>query len=173
MNIAKSTHIAGNATVIGDVTLGEHVSIWYGAVLRADRGVIRIGDGSNIQDNAVVHMGDGYDTLVGKCVSVGHGAILHGCTIGDGTVVGMGAIVMNGAVVGKECIIGAGALVTQGKVIPDRSIVLGNPGKVVRTVTDEEAASNLKNASLYEKEAESLPFIAHVRNEDIPRQNGQ
>lgn len=157
MNIHSTAHIAPNATVLGDVTIGRDTSIWYGAVLRADRGAITVGDGSNIQDNAVVHMGDGLDVTIGDGVSVGHGAILHGCRVGNGTLIGMGAIVMNGAVIGKDCIIGAGALIPQYKIIPDRSVVLGNPGKIIREVSEEEIAANRNNAALYEEEGKSLP----------------
>ena len=127
--------IAPTATVIGDVSLGADTGIWFGAVVRGDKDRIEIGNGSNIQDNAVVHTSKGYPTLIGKEVSVGHGAILHGCTISDRVLVGMGAIVMNGAVVGEDSIIAAGAVVTEGAVIPPGSVVMGVPGKVVKQAT--------------------------------------
>lgn len=136
---------AANATVVGDVVLGEDVSIWYGAVLRGDSGRICIGRGSNVQDNAVLHE----KTTLGEHCTVGHGAIVHGCTVGDNTVIGMGAIILNGAVIGKNCIIGAGALVTGKMNAPDGSLILGNPGKIVRSVTAEEIASNARNAAHY------------------------
>jgi len=141
--------IAENATVIGDVTLADDVNIWFGAVVRADRDSIAVGVGSNIQDNAVVHTTPGFPVRIGAGVSVGHGAILHGCTIEDNVLVGMGAIVLNGAVVGEGSIIGAGAVVTEGKVIPRRSLVLGVPGKVVRETTPEQQEKIVHNAREY------------------------
>jgi carbonic anhydrase/acetyltransferase-like protein (isoleucine patch superfamily) len=141
--------IAPTATVIGDVSLGEDTGIWYGAVLRGDKDRIEIGAGSNIQDNAVVHTSRGYPARIGREVSVGHGAILHGCTIGDRVLVGMGAIVMNGAVVGEECIIAAGAVVTEGTVIPAGSVVMGIPARVAKEATPEQRAGIRKNAESY------------------------
>ena len=143
--------IAENATVIGDVTLADDVNIWFGAVVRADRDSITVGAGSNIQDNAVVHTTPGFPVRIGAGVSVGHGAILHGCTIEDDVLVGMGAVVLNGAVVGTGSIIGAGAVVTEGKEIPPRSLVLGVPGKVVRETTPEQQETILHNAREYIK----------------------
>ncbi|MFA5614978.1 MAG: gamma carbonic anhydrase family protein [Methanoculleus sp.] len=143
--------IAENATVIGDVTLADDVNIWFGAVVRADRDSIAVGAGSNIQDNAVVHTTPGFPVRIGAGVSVGHGAILHGCTIEDDVLVGMGAIVLNGAVVREGSIIGAGAVVTEGKEIPPRSLVLGVPGKVVRETTSEQQEKIVHNAREYIK----------------------
>ena len=137
------------AIVVGNVTLEEDVSIWYNAVLRGDIEPITVKKGSNIQDNVTVHVADGYPVVVEENVSVGHGAILHGCHIGENTVVGMGAIVLNGADIGKNCTIGAGALITQNTVIPDNSLVIGFPGKVKRTLTSEEVKENYKNAKHY------------------------
>ena len=137
--------VANNATVVGNVILGEDASIWYGAVLRGDCGTITIGDGTNIQDNAVVHD----ETTIGKFCTVGHGAIVHGCTIGDNTMVGMGAIVLSGARIGSNCLIGAGALVT-GKIdAPDGSMLLGNPAKIVKEVSPEMLEEIRKDAQLY------------------------
>lgn len=141
--------IAGNATVIGDVTLAEGVSVWFGAVIRGDKDRITIGRLSNVQDNAVVHTSRGFPVTLGAQVSVGHGAILHGCTIGDRVLVGMGAILMNGAEVGAGSLIAAGAVVTEGTKIPPGSVVMGVPGKVVRPVSAEQAASIEKNAESY------------------------
>jgi carbonic anhydrase/acetyltransferase-like protein (isoleucine patch superfamily) len=141
--------IAPNATVIGDVLLDEGVSVWFGAVIRADRDVIVIGSDSNIQDNAVVHESPGFPVRVGTQVSVGHGAILHGCQIDDRVLVGMGAILMNGAVVGEGSLIGAGAVITGGTKIPPRSLVLGVPGRVIRETTPEEQQSIVANAVTY------------------------
>ena len=149
MKIAESTFIAPGAIVLGDVTIGEDVGIWYHATIRGDKSTITIGKGSNIQDNAVVHVDTNYSVTIGENVTVGHGAIIHGCSIGDNTLVGMGAIVMNGAVIGNNCIVAAGALVTGGTVVPDNSLILGNPAKIKRPVTEEE----IRNAKEYVQEA--------------------
>ena len=138
-------YIAPNATVTGDVVLGENVSIWYGAVLRGDSGTIKVGDGTNIQDNAILHE----QTTLGKNCTVGHGAIVHGCTLGDNCVIGMGAILLNGAVIGNNCIVGAGALVTGKMNAPDGSLILGSPAKVIREVTPEQIADNAHSAAHY------------------------
>lgn len=145
----KCAFIADTARVVGDAALGEDVSVWFSAVIRADRVRIVVGDRSNIQDNAVLHGSPGYPTTIGSGVSVGHGAIIHGCTIADDVLIGMGAIVMNGAVIGTGSIIGAGAVVTEGKVIPPHSVVLGVPGKVVSETNEEQRASIQKNAIIY------------------------
>jgi carbonic anhydrase/acetyltransferase-like protein (isoleucine patch superfamily) len=140
---------AANATVIGNVTIGTQVGIWFGAVIRADKDRIVIGDRSNIQDNCVVHTSAGFPAVIGSDVSVGHGAVLHGCTIGDRVLVGMGAIVLNGAKVGMGSLIGAGAVVTEGMMVPEGSVVLGVPGKVLRQATDAQREQILKNAASY------------------------
>jgi len=144
-----AAYVAPTATIIGKVTLGEETGIWFGAVLRGDRDRIEIGAGSNVQDNAVVHTSRGFPARIGKEVSVGHGAILHGCTIGDRVLVGMGAIVMNGAVVGEDSIIAAGAVVTEGSAIPPGSVVMGVPGKVVKQATPAQKENIRKNAESY------------------------
>jgi carbonic anhydrase/acetyltransferase-like protein (isoleucine patch superfamily) len=151
----KATFIAENATVIGDVTLEEKVSIWFGAVVRADKDRVVIGKGSNIQDNAVVHTSRGFPVIIGSDVSVGHGAILHGCTIADRVLVGMGAIVLNGARVGEGSILGAGTVVTEGTEIPPDSVVVGVPGKAVKQTADVQKGHILKNARAYIELAES------------------
>lgn len=138
-------YTAPNATVIGDVTLGNNVNIWYGAVLRGDNGAIAVGEGTNIQDNAVLHE----ETRIGKNCTIGHGAIVHGCTVGDGCVIGMGAIVLTGAVLGDHCLVGAGAVVTGKTAAPAGSMLLGAPAKVVRQLTDAELAENLRSAEHY------------------------
>ncbi|MFQ7013405.1 MAG: gamma carbonic anhydrase family protein [Faecalibacterium sp.] len=120
--------VAANATVLGDVTLGRGVNIWYGAVLRADEGALILGENSNVQDNAVLHCDPGGQVVLGKNVTVGHSALVHGCTVGDNSLIGMHATILNHAVVGKNCIIGAGALVPEGMVIPDNSVAVGVPG---------------------------------------------
>ena len=137
--------VAPNATVVGNVTLEENASIWYGAVLRGDNGDIYIGAGTNIQDNCVIHD----RTIIGENCTVGHGAIVHGCTIGNNTMVGMGAIVLSGAKIGNNCLIGAGALVTGKMDAPDGSLLLGNPAKVVKEVTTEMIEEIKKDAALY------------------------
>ena len=137
--------IAPNATVVGDVTLHEDASVWYGAVLRGDSGAIVIGRGTNIQDNCVIHE----ETTIGDGCTVGHGAIVHGCTIGNHCMVGMGAIILTGAVIGDNCLIGAGALVTGKMVAPAGSVLLGNPAKVVKEVTPAMLAEIEKEAALY------------------------
>jgi carbonic anhydrase/acetyltransferase-like protein (isoleucine patch superfamily) len=126
--------------VVGDVTLGDRSSVWYGAVLRGDINRIVVGHDSNVQDNAVLHLADDYPCLVGNWVTIGHSANVHACTIGDECLVGMGATVLDGAVVGEQCLIGAHALVTPGTVIPPGSMVLGSPAKVVRPLRPEERA---------------------------------
>jgi carbonic anhydrase/acetyltransferase-like protein (isoleucine patch superfamily) len=143
------TFIAENATVRGDVTLGEEVSIWFGAVVRADKDRIVIGNRSNIQDNAVLHTSSGYPVLIGTDVSVGHGAILHGCTISDRVLVGMGAIVLNGAVIGEDSLLGAGVVITEGARIPPGSVAIGVPGRVVKEVSPDQRNHILENARNY------------------------
>lgn len=141
--------LAPGAHVVGDVTLGENVGIWYNAVVRGDTGSIFIDDNSNVQDNSTLHTDAGHSVHIGKGVSVGHNAVVHGCTIGDNTVVGMGSILLSGAVVGRNCIIGAGALVTGKMVIPDNSVAVGSPAKVIHQVTEDEIVENRKNAEHY------------------------
>src|SRR5580698_4085157 len=138
--LGKGVFIAKTATVIGDVTLGAHSSVWYGAVLRGDINRIVVGHHSNIQDNAVLHLADDFPCILGNWVTVGHGAIVHACKVGDEVLVGMGAVILDGAVIGKQSLIGARALVTQGVKIPPGSLVLGAPAKVVRALTKKERA---------------------------------
>lgn len=141
----NQVYIAPNATIVGDVELHKDVNIWYGAVLRGDCGKITVGEGTNIQDNAVVHD----ETTIGKNCTVGHSAIIHGCTIGDDCLIGMGAIVLTGAVLGDGCLVGAGALVTGKTNAPAGSVLLGSPAKVVKIMTPEQLAENRKNAEHY------------------------
>ncbi len=138
--LGKGVYLASTAVVIGDVTLGAHSSVWYGAVLRGDINRIVVGHHSNIQDNAVLHLADKFPCVLGNWVTVGHGAIVHACKVGDEVLVGMGAVILDGAVIGKQSIIGAKALVTQGTKIPPGSLVLGAPAKVVRKLTKDERA---------------------------------
>lgn len=141
--------IAPSAAVIGDVIMHEKSSVWFGCVLRGDADRIEIGAGSNIQDGTVIHADPGFPTTVGKNVTVGHNAMLHGCTIGDGTLVGINAVVLNGAVIGKGCLIGANALVTEGMEIPDGSLVLGSPAKIKSQLSDEQQQGLILNAEHY------------------------
>ena len=143
--INNGAWVANNATVVGDVILGENASIWYGAVLRGDRGTITIGDGTNVQDNCVIHE----KTTIGKNCTIGHGAIVHGCTMGDESMIGMGAIVLTGAKIGKHCLIGAGAVVTGKMDAPDGSLILGSPAKIVKEVSPEMIAEIEKDAAIY------------------------
>ena len=136
--VAESAWIADSAQVMGKVELAEDVSIWFGAVLRGDNEVLRIGRGSNIQEASVLHTDVGKPLTVGEDVTVGHKVMLHGCTIGDGSLIGIGAIVLNGAKIGKACLVGAGALVTEGKEFADGSMILGSPAKAVRQVSPEQ-----------------------------------
>ena len=145
----KNNFVAEGAKILGDVTLGNNVSIWYNAVLRGDVCKIIVGDDSNVQDCCVVHGKVGQPGVIGKGVSVGHGAILHVCTVGDNSLVGMGAVVLDGVVIGKNCIIGAGAVVTQNTIVPDNSLYLGCPAKFIKTVSDEQIESNRQNALHY------------------------
>ena len=151
--IGKNVYIAEGAVVRGDVTLGEESNVWFNAVIRADREPVIIGKGANIQDNSVVHVETGAGVVIGDNVTVGHNAVVHGCTVGDNSLIGMNAVIMNHAVIGKNCIIGACALVTQNTVIPDGTLAMGCPATVVRQLTPEEIASNLDNARHYVEEA--------------------
>jgi len=147
--LGKGVYLAQTAVVLGDVTLGSHSSVWYGAVLRGDINRIVVGHHTNIQDNAVLHLAYELPCLVGNRVTIGHGAIVHACTIGDEVLVGMGAVVLDGAVVGKQCIIGARALVTQGMKTPPNSLVLGAPARIVRKLTKIERAELKRLAEHY------------------------
>jgi carbonic anhydrase/acetyltransferase-like protein (isoleucine patch superfamily) len=147
--VGEGHFVAPNAAVIGDVTLQANSSVWFSCVLRGDADHIEIGAGSNIQDGTVIHADPGFPTTVGKNVTVGHNAMLHGCTIGDGSLVGINAVVLNGAKVGKGCLIGANALVTEGMEIPDGSMVLGAPAKVKKHLTEEQQLALMHNADHY------------------------
>lgn len=147
--ISEKAYITKTAVIEGDVTIGDNVSVWYGAVLRGDLAPISVGEGSNVQENSVIHVDKNCPVKIGKGVTIGHGAIIHGCTIDDNSLIGMGAIVLNGAKIGKNCIIGAGALVTGNTEIPDGSLVIGSPAKVKREVTEAEIEANRENAEEY------------------------
>ena len=142
-------YVADEAVVKGKVTIGEESGIWYHATIRADSDQIMIGSRTNVQDNAVIHTSRNYPVSIGNGVTIGHSAIVHGCTVGNNTLIGMGAIILNGAVIGDNCIIGAGALVTQNSNIPDGSLAFGNPARIIRKMTEEEIADNKGNADRY------------------------
>ncbi|HKZ72597.1 MAG TPA: gamma carbonic anhydrase family protein [Steroidobacteraceae bacterium] len=151
--IAESAFVAPGATVIGKVTLAPNASVWFGAILRGDNEPIGIGANSNVQEAAVMHTDPGFPLSVGANVTIGHQAMLHGCTVGDGSLIGMQAVVLNAAVIGRNCLVGAGAIVTERKVFPDRSLILGAPARVVRELTDDEVAGVLKAAESYVRRA--------------------
>ena len=159
-----SSFVAAGARVIGAVTLEEGASVWYNAVLRADSDRIVLGRGSNIQDNASVHVDAGHPALIGEGVSVGHNAVVHGCTIGDGSLIGMGSVILSGAVIGEGCLVAAGAVVLEGAVIPAGSLVAGVPGRVRRELTQEERHGILRNAEIYRAHTER-----HVAAEALGR----
>ncbi|HET7794512.1 MAG TPA: gamma carbonic anhydrase family protein [Rhizobacter sp.] len=147
-DIDDTAWVADSAQVMGAVTLAENASVWFGAVLRGDTERISIGKNTNVQDGTVVHADHGYPVTLAENVTVGHQVMLHGCTIGEGSLVGIGAVVLNGARIGKHCLVGAGALVTEGKEFPDGSMIIGSPAKVVKTLTPEQI-EGLKRSALH------------------------
>lgn len=162
-HIDPTAWIAANATVIGDVRLAANASIWWNAVLRGDNDPISIGENSNIQDGSVLHTDEGVPMAIGANVTVGHLVMLHGCTVGDGSLIGIGSIVLNRAVIGRCSIVGANTLIPEGKVYPDRVLIVGSPGKVVRELTDEEVARlqasamhYVENARRYQRQLQAL-----------------
>lgn len=155
--------VAPTATVIGQVSLAKNVSIWWGATLRGDTDKIIVGENSNIQDNSVLHTDPGLQLVVGRNVTVGHGVILHGCTIGDGCLIGMGATLLNRSVIGKNCIVGANTLIPEGKTYPERSLIVGSPGRVVRQLSEDEVARlplgvqhYLEKSEAYQRDLEEI-----------------
>ena len=162
--IADSAWVADNAEVMGDVRLGENVSIWFNTTLRGDNDPITIGDGSNIQDGSVLHTDEGVPLTIGRNVTVGHMVMLHGCSIGDESLIGIGAIVLNGAKIGRNCLVGAGALVTEGKEFPDGSMILGSPARVVRQLSPEQIEGLRTSARHYMENARR--FKAGLRQLD-------
>jgi carbonic anhydrase/acetyltransferase-like protein (isoleucine patch superfamily) len=151
--IGNHVWIAPNATVIGDIRLADESSIWWNVVLRGDNDPIHIGQQTNIQDGSVLHTDAGIPMFIGNRVTVGHLVMLHGCTIGDGSLIGIGSVVLNRAVIGKQSIVGANTLIPEGKVFPDRVLIVGSPGKVIRELTDEEVLKLEKSAAHYVKNA--------------------
>lgn len=153
--VDPTAFIAPGAVVVGDVTLGEDVGIWFNAVLRGDTAPLTIGARSNVQDLCLVHADPGYPATVGSDVTVGHRAIIHGATVQDGALIGMGAILLNGVVVGEQSLIGAGALLTQGKTFPPRSLILGSPARVIRELTEDDLRAMAANTASYVEKARS------------------
>lgn len=154
--------VADQSVLVGDVTLEEGVNVWYHAVLRADTASMHIGSGSNIQDNCTLHCDEGFPLIIGRDVTVGHGAILHGCTIGDRCIIGMGSILLNGCIIGEDSLVAAGALVTQNTVIPAGSMVMGSPAKVKRPLTTEEKAAGKTSAQEYQILSQQLTTEAET-----------
>ena len=150
----ESSWVAPDAAVIGKVRLDEGASVWFGAILRGDNELIHVGEGSNVQDGTVLHADKGFPLHIGRHVTVGHKAMLHGCTIGDESLIGIGAVVLNGAKIGKHCLVGAGALVTEGKEFPDGSMILGSPAKVVRQLTEAQIEGLRRSAQHYRDNAQ-------------------
>ncbi|THD84233.1 gamma carbonic anhydrase family protein [Aliigemmobacter aestuarii] len=151
--VAPDAWVAPDANLIGRVVLEPRASVWFGTTIRGDNEEIRIGEGSNVQENCVLHTDMGYPLVIGRDCTIGHKAMLHGCTIGDGSLIGMGATVLNGARIGRGCLIGAGALITEGKEIPDGSLVMGAPGRVVRMLDAEAQARLIRSATGYQANA--------------------
>jgi carbonic anhydrase/acetyltransferase-like protein (isoleucine patch superfamily) len=151
--IAEDAWVAESATLIGKVKLDARANVWFGATLRGDNELIHIGENCNVQESCVLHTDMGYPLTLVKDVTVGHQAMLHGCTIGEGSLIGIQAVVLNGAKIGKNCLVGAGALVTEGKEFPDNSLIIGSPAKVARTLTDEQVAALKQSADSYSTRA--------------------
>lgn len=153
-SIPETAWVAESATVVGEVRMGEQASVWYGAVIRADNAEIHIGARTNIQENAVLHVDPGMPLQIGDGVTVGHLAMLHGCSIGDYSLVGIGAVVLNGARIGRHCLVGAGALVTEGKSFPDGSLIVGSPAQAVRSLSEEQMQALKTAAERYVERAQ-------------------
>jgi len=159
--------VADSAVVIGNVLLKDQASVWFNAVLRGDNELITVGVGSNVQDGAVLHTDPGYPLVIGAHVTIGHQVMLHGCEIGEGSLIGINSVILNGVKIGKNCIIGANALITEGKEIPDNSMVLGSPGKVVKTLSQEQGLAIRIGAAHYVQNAQ------HFRLNIQPQQTAQ
>jgi carbonic anhydrase/acetyltransferase-like protein (isoleucine patch superfamily) len=147
--IDETAFVADTATVIGKAMLARNTSVWYGAVIRGDNEMITVGENSNVQEGAVLHTDPGFPLTIAENVTIGHQAMLHGCTVQAGALIGIQAVVLNGAVIGRNCLVGAGAIVTENKTFPDNSLILGAPAKVVRTLSEEDIARLRRNASVY------------------------
>jgi len=166
--VDKALFIAWNAEVAGSVTLGEETSVWFSATLRGDIEPISVGRGSNVQDGATLHVDFDLPCVVGERVTIGHQAILHGCTVGNDCLIGMGAVVLSGAVIGKESIVGAGALVTEGKIFPPRSLIIGSPAKAVRTLDDTAVEKVRENGRIYVRLAAEARGYSEVPGAEVP-----
>ncbi len=172
--VAASAYVAPTAAVIGKVILAKNASVWFGATIRGDNETITVGPGSNVQDLAVLHTDMGYPLMLGADVSIGHQAVMHGCTVGEGTLVGIQAIVMNGAVVGKGCLVGAGALITENKVFADGTLIVGAPARAIRELTPEERQTLLKAAAHYaERGAYYRTHLHAIMGESRAEENNQ
>lgn len=147
--IHESVFVADSANIIGNVTLEENASVWFGATIRGDNEPIRVGAGSNVQEGAVLHTDPGFPLKIASNVTIGHQAMLHGCTVNEGSLIGIQAVVLNGAVIGRNCLVGAGAIVTEGKVFPDNSLILGAPARVVRELTEADLAGIRRSTANY------------------------
>jgi carbonic anhydrase/acetyltransferase-like protein (isoleucine patch superfamily) len=152
--IAESAYIAPTATVIGQVTIGPEASVWWGAVIRGDVDRITIGSGTNVQDGTIIHCDQGIPTTIGREVTIGHGCVIHGCTIGDHCLIGMGSTILNGARLGENCLVGAGSLITEGKEFPPGSVIMGRPARLVREVGEPELAMIRRGADNYRRNAQ-------------------
>ena len=159
--VGEGHFVAPTASIIGDVTLMAKSSIWFGCVLRGDAESIEVGEGSNIQDGTIMHADPGFPLIVGRNVTVGHNAMLHGCNIGNGSLIGINAVILNGAKIGDSCLIGASSLVTEGTVIPDGSLVMGSPAKVKRALGDNEREALIQNSAHYVRNAGQ--YIEHLK----------
>lgn len=153
-DIDETAFVADSASVIGKVKLAAHASVWFDVTIRGDNELISVGENSNVQESAVLHTDIGYPLTIGNNVTIGHQAMLHGCTIHDGALIGIQAVVLNGAVIGKNCLVGAGALVTEGKHFPDNSLIIGSPAKVARTLSEQEISNMHKNTDNYVQRAQ-------------------
>ena len=166
VQVEEGVWVAENAVVVGNVLLKENSSVWFNAVIRGDNDLITIGEGANIQDGSVLHSDPGSPLTVGANVTIGHKVMLHGCDIGEGSLVGINSVVLNNARIGKNCIIGANALITEGKEIPDNSLVMGSPGKVVKTMTDDQAKAVKFSAIHYVENARTFRDSMKVQEND-------
>lgn len=147
--VDETAFIADSATIIGKVNIASHASVWFDVTIRGDNELISLGENSNVQESAVLHTDMGYPLSIGRNVTIGHQAMLHGCTIHDGALIGIQAVILNGAVIGKNCLVGAGSLVTEGKQFPDNSLIIGSPAKLVRTLTEDEISQFHTNSANY------------------------
>ncbi len=169
--VDPSAYVAHEATLIGRVFVGRLASVWSGAIARGDSEPITIGDGSNVQEGAVLHADPGFPLTIAAGVTVGHQAMLHGCTIGEGSLIGIQSVVLNGAVIGRQCLVGAGAIVTERKVFPDRSLILGAPAKVVRTLSDDDVAGLAASADGYVRRGAT--YATELERVDEPDSPGE